>query len=183
MHIFLQKYFFINKFDTKILDHQESGTTIIYRNYQTNKVDLKCIIKLKNYCKINKFKFLISNNFKLALMLNLDGAYIPAFNKSLNIRFYKTKKQFIYLGSAHNINEIKIKEKQKINCIFLSPFFQKKNKLKPLGIYRFNILKKNTSANLVCLGGITKDNIKTMNLIKPFGIAAISLFTDKFLYS
>ena len=138
---------------------------------------------MKNFCRINNKRIILSNNVKLSLKLGLDGVYIPAFNKSLNIRFYKTKKQFIYLGSAHNINEIKIKEKQKINCIFLSPFFQKKNKLKPLGIYRFNILKKNTSANLVCLGGITKGNIKTMNLIKPFGIAAISLFTDKFLYS
>lgn len=165
-----------------MLNNLPKNTWIIYRNY-SNIIDIKSIIKLKNFCRINKKKFFLSNNIKLSLKLGLDGVYIPAFNNSLNIRFYKTKKQFIYLGSAHNISEIKIKERQNINHIFLSPFFEKKNKLKPLGIYRFNILKKNTSAKLVCLGGINKKNLKVMNMIKPFGIAAISLFKDKFLYT
>ena len=177
MHIFLQKYFFINKFDTKILDHQDPGTTIIYRNYQTNKVDLKCIIKLKNYCKINKFKFLISNNFKLALMLNLDGAYIPAFNKSMKHLNFSTKKNFIIIGSAHNVKQLRIKEKQRISSVVISSLF-KKNK-NYLGLYKFNILKRLTKKKVICLGGINKFNINKLKFLNCDGFAGISYFEKK----
>ena len=177
MHIFLQEYFFINKFDTKILDHQDPGTTIIYRNYQTNKVDLKSIIKLKNYCRIKKFKFLISNNFKLALKLNLNGAYIPAFNNSTKHLGFSTKKNFMIIGSAHNLKQIRIKEKQNISSIIISSLF-KKNK-NYLGIYRFNILKKFTKKKIICFGGVNKANMNKIKLLNCDGFAGISYFEKK----
>ena len=40
---------------------------------------------------------------------------------------YKFKKKFILIGSAHNLKEIRIKEKQKVNEIFLSSLFKKNN--------------------------------------------------------
>jgi len=174
---FLQYICFVDSCDYKLISNLPKNIWIIYRNY-SDIIDIKSIIKLKNFCRNEKKKFILSNNIKLSIKLGLDGAYVPAFNKSLNVRFYKTKKNFIYLGSAHNINEIKIKEKQKINYIFLSPFFKKEKKLNPLGIYRFNILKKITSTNVVCLGGINRQNLKIMNMVKPFGIATISLFKN-----
>jgi len=71
MHNFFeQKYYFTSKFDTEILNKIDKQTTIIYRNY-SEEIDIKKIIKLKNYCKkINKF-FYLSNNVKLALKLHL----------------------------------------------------------------------------------------------------------------
>ena len=74
MHIFFKKYFFIDNFDTKILNYQDKETTIIYRNYHKNKNNFSSIIKLRNFCKKKGLKFYISNNFKLALKL-VDGAY------------------------------------------------------------------------------------------------------------
>ena len=38
-------------------------------------------LKLKKYCKKKGYKFFLSNNIKLAIKLDLDGAYIPSFNK------------------------------------------------------------------------------------------------------
>jgi len=91
---------------------------------------------------------------------------------------YNFKKKFQLLGSAHNIYEINIKKKQNINHIFLSPIFIKKNNRNPLGIYRFKNLVNKKIANLICLGGINQKNIKQINLIKPYGIASISLFKN-----
>ena len=84
MHINnFRKYYFINKFDTKNIDKQTSNTSIIYRNYDS--IDnSKIITNLKNHCKKKGYKFFLSNNIKLAVNLNLDGAYIPSFNKSIN---------------------------------------------------------------------------------------------------
>ena len=77
------------------------------------------------------------------------------------------------LGSAHNLSEIRIKEKQGVTSLFLSPIFSKKNK-QPLGLYRFMNLKRLTNINVVALGGINKNSIKKLNLINVNQFASIS---------
>ena len=137
------------------------------------------IIKIKNICKNKGYKLYLANNIKLALKLNLDGAYIPAYNKSFEINSYSLKKKFELLGSAHNLKEIRTKELQNVNYLFLSPLFLSKKNRRSLGIYRFINLSNKTKKKVVCLGGINKDNIKKTNLIKPYGIAAISYFQGR----
>ena len=78
------------------------------------------ILTIKNYCKKKGLKFYLANNIKLAIQLNLDGVYIPSFNKNLNHLSYSIKNKFDVVGSAHNLKEIKIKELQKVNKIFIS---------------------------------------------------------------
>ena len=53
---------------------------------------------------------MLSNNIKLSIKLDLDGAYIPAFNKDYHHLSYFLKKNFILIGSAHNLKEFRIKE-------------------------------------------------------------------------
>ena len=61
------------------------------------------------------------------MKLNLDGVYIPSFNKDKKHLSFSYKKNFLIIGSAHNNNEIKIKESQKVKILFLSSLF-KRNK-------------------------------------------------------
>ena len=170
----MNKYYFINKFDTNNINKQDKQTIIIYRNYSSGVLDEKTIIKIKKYCKKKLIKFYLSNNIKLALKLGLDGAYIPAFNTNLKHLAYSFKKNFVIIGSAHNLKEIRIKEKQKVKKIVLSSLF-KKNK-NYLGINKFKLLSKLTKKNVVVLGGITKNNKKQINLVKQFDFAGISYF-------
>ena len=177
MHINnFRKYYFINKFDTKNIDKQTVNTGIIYRNYEA-KDSLSTVIKLKNYCKKKGYKFFLSNNVKLAINLNLDGAYIPAFNKSTNHLSYSKNKNFLLIGSAHNNKEIKIKERQGVNILFLSSVF-KKNK-NYLGLNKFKLLKNLTNKKVMALGGITSENLKKLSLINCKGFAGISYFQKK----
>jgi len=169
----IRKYYFINKFDSNNIDKQKISTGIIYRNYKS-KTNLITIIKLKQYCKKKGYKFFLSNDIKLAIHLNLDGAYIPSFNNQTNHLSFSFKKKFIIIGSAHNNKEIKIKEKQRVDIIFLSSIF-KKNK-NYLGINKFKILSKFTNKKIVVLGGISKSNLKKLNLLNCFGFAGISYF-------
>ena len=92
----MRKYYFINKFDTNNIDKQKKKTIIIFRDYTSKKVDEVLIIKIRNYCKKKSLKFYLSNNIKLAIKLNLDGAYIPSFNKELNHLSYSFKKNRVY---------------------------------------------------------------------------------------
>ena len=48
-----------------------------------NKQILKLIIKIKNFCKNTNKKFYLSNNIKVAIKLDLDGVYLPSFNKQI----------------------------------------------------------------------------------------------------
>ena len=168
------KYYFINNFDTNNIDQQNKKTIIIYRNYSSKKINQSLILKFKSYCKKKNLKFYLSNNVKLAIKLGLDGAYIPSFNKEFNHLSYTHDKDFKIIGSAHNIKEIRIKELQKVDKIFLSSLF-KINK-NYLGINKFKFLSSLTKKRVVVLGGITKKNIKSLNLLNNFEFAGISYF-------
>lgn len=150
----MRKYYFINKFDTNNIDKQDKQTTIIYRNYSAKTIDETFLLKIKRYCEKKSIKFYLSNNIKLAIKLNLDGAYIPAFNKSLKHLAYSYKKNFKIVGSAHNLKEVRIKESQNVTKIFLSSLFKKNKNF--LGINKFKLLSKLTKRDIVVLGGISK---------------------------
>ena len=169
----LNKYYFINKFDQSHIDKQDKKTILIYRNYN-HQTDEKIIIKIKDYCKKKGNKFLLSNNIKLAIKLNLDGGYIPSFNKDKKHLSYSFKKKFIILGSAHNVYEMRTKELQMVNTIFLSSIF--KNNKNFLGLYRFKLLTLLSKKSFIALGGISKKNLRKLNLTNCQGFAGISFF-------
>ena len=173
---FLKLYYFIEEFKKSIIDKQSSNTAIIYRNYKKN-YKISEIISLRDYCRNKKIKFYLSNNIKLSVNLNLDGAYLPSFNQTFAHLNYNFKKNFILIGSAHNLKEIRIKEKQKVKEIFLSSLF--KNNRNFLGLNKFNLLSNYCSKNVIALGGISKENIKLISLTKSIGFAGISYFKQK----
>ena len=102
---------------------------------------------------------------------------MPSFDKKYKHLSYSIKKNFILLGSAHNYKEIKIKEKQKVNKIFLSSLFKKNKNF--LGLYRFKILENISSNKCIALGGVNKKNIKRIKLTNVTGFAGISFFKKK----
>ena len=175
MHYWLpKKYYFINELDTNTIKKCDHNTAIIYRNYDSEKIDILKILSLKNYLKKRKNKFLLSNNIKLALKLGLDGAYIPSFNKEFTHLSYSTNSNFIILGSAHNLKEIRIKELQKVQGIFLSSLFKKNNNF--LGLNKFRIFSNYTKKNIIALGGISIKNFKKLSLLNISSFAGISYF-------
>jgi thiamine-phosphate pyrophosphorylase len=169
----LNRYYFIKKFDQSHIDKQSKKTIIIFRNYDQD-IDKKLILTIKNYCKKRGNKFLISNNIKLAIKLNLDGAYIPSFNKNKKHLSYSLKKNFIILGSAHNVYEMRTKELQNVDAIFLSSIF-KRNK-NYLAINKFKSLSLLSKKPVIALGGISVNNLKRLNLTSCHGFAGISFF-------
>jgi thiamine-phosphate pyrophosphorylase len=173
-------YYFVDTFNLSDLLKLSRNLNIIYRNY--NSFDhFKNLTKLKSFCKKNKNKLYLSNDIKLALKLGLNGVYLPSFNNQLNYAGkYSLPKNFKIIGSAHNLKEIRIKEAQQCSEIFLSPLFLTKNYQKCLGIIKFNLLSMNSKKKIVALGGIRKENLKKISLLKIIsGIAGITLFKKK----
>ena len=169
-------YCFISDYDKNYIKRLNKNIAIIYRNYDKalNKEEIK---QIRNLCRKIKKKFFLANNVKVAFQLNLDGVYIPSFNKKIIINNHAKRKKFMILGSAHNINEIRTKELQGVNCIFISPVFITKKSKKFLGIQKFNIMTNYTKKKIICLGGINISNLNKIKLLNTYGFASVSLFT------
>ena len=178
MHNKIPKYFtFINSFEKKKIYNLPTNVGIIYRNYEF-KINSNQITEIKNFCKKLGKKIYLANNVKLAIKNNLDGAYIPSFNKNLNYKVVPKKKNFLILGSAHKINEIKIKEKQGVELIFISPIFKNDKNKKPLGVVKFNSLSKKTKMKIVALGGINKKNLSLLKMVNITAISGIKFIKE-----
>ena len=171
----MKKFFFIDDYHTKLIDIQCKRTFIIYRNYK-NTQNISKILKLKNYCQKKGNPFILSNNVKLAIKLNLDGAYIPSFNKNFNHLSFSYKKKFLIIGSAHNLRQINNKILQNCKYIFISSIFKKNQNY--LGINKFKILTNNIKKPIIALGGINKLNVKKLKMLNLSGFAGISYFKD-----
>ena len=175
MHIKnLKQYYFIDKFDFSHLVNLNKNISFIWRN-KDKEPSLKNLIELRNFCKKYQRKLYISNDMKLANKINADGLYISSSNTNLIVKSHSFRKNFEIFGSAHNLKEIRIKELQGVNGVFLSPIFKNKHN-KKLEIFRYLSLRRLTQMKDVALGGIDKINIKKFNLIKPFGFAGMSYF-------
>ena len=146
----------------------------IYRNYIEKNFNKNLILKFKNICKKRGNKFFLANNVKLAINLGLDGAYIPSFNRNMSHLSYNFTKNFEILGSCHNIREIRIKEIQKVNKLFISSIFKTNKNF--LGINKFKKLMNLTKKEVVALGGISKKNLQKLKLLKCREFAGISYF-------
>ena len=176
MHKIIPNIFtFISEFNKGQILKLNQNIGIIFRNYnETHQKDK--ILKIKKFCKMNKRQFYLANNLRLAINLDLDGAYIPSYNNKLDILKYNRRKNFLLLGSAHNIYEIKTKEKQGVEIIFLSPLFKTKNYKQALKVIKFNILAKMTKKKIVALGGINNKNLKNLKTTYAYGFSGISYF-------
>ena len=174
MHKVLPKiYLFIDDFIPSELDHLNRNISIIYRNYK-KKISNTKIILLKSYCKLHKRDLYIANDIKMAINHKLNGVYIPSFNKKLNLNVSSLPKNFILLGSAHNYQQISIKEAQGCSLIFLAPTFKVIKKKNYFGVTRFNLLTLNQKSKFVALGGINNFTIKSVGLLRCVGYSGIS---------
>ncbi len=167
-------YYFISEINYSHLKNLDKNISLIWRN-KNKETSIKTLMELRSFCNKNNRKLYISNNIKLANKIKADGLYISSNNKDLLLKSNKLKTKFKILGSAHNLNEIKVKELQNVSEIFLSPLFKEKTN-KQLDIYKYLNLRKTTKMQDISLGGINKKNIKKLKLIKPFGFAGISYF-------
>ena len=174
MHKKLPKYYyFIDTFNKEHIKNLDKNIAIIFRNYEKT-LDLKEIIRIKKFCKLTGRKFLIANHVKISIKLDLDGIYLPSFNKCLRINNYAKKTNFIIIGSVHNLYDVSIKHQQGVEAIFIASIFNKKKSY--LGFTKFKILKNLIKSKIIALGGINKKNIKKLNMLNVYGFGAISHF-------
>ena len=72
------------------------------------------------------------------------------------------------------MNEIRVKERQRVNKIFLSSVFKKNQNY--LGLNKFKLISNYSKTEIIALGGVSEENVKMLLLTKSKGFAGISYF-------
>ena len=162
-------YLFANSLDNNIKKKIKKfkNFNIIYdRTIITN---LEEIIDLNKYCKKNKIKLFLIDNYNLAIKLKCSGILINS-NNNKNYKHYKPS--FEYIGLVHNQRELFFKRFQNFHQIMLSPLFYnfKYSKSRILETLKFNIITKNWKTPLIALGGISLSNFKKLKITRVTGI-------------
>ena len=151
---------------------------IIYRNKSKNE-NITDLLTFRKYCKLKAIKFYVANNVKLSILLNSDGMYLSAYNRSMKALSLK-KSHFKIIGSAHNIKEISMKMKQGCSFILFSKLFYVDYDYKApyTEIIKFNNFLK-INKNLIPLGGINTNNLNKLNIVNCHGFALLSEIKKK----
>ena len=177
----IQFYFFTNVLNEIISNNiiKFKNVCIIYKPENDISKNYIEILKIRNFCKKNKVKFYIADDYKLANKFAANGIFLSSINKSF-IRPTQLKNDFNIVGSAHNTFEYWVKNRQNCKEIMLSPvFFNKKySSNKILGIARFNLMSINWRLKLCALGGINLGNLRKLKMSKASSIAFISLMNS-----
>ena len=182
MFVFKKKYFLIieNINDINLSDIKRYNKfLIIYRNNK-NIINFEDLLNFRKKCRLKLIKFFVANDLTLAVKLNADGIYLSSKNndfKPLNIK----KNDFGIIGSAHNLREINLKDKQNCKYILLSKLFTVDyDKNSPtLGLIKFNKYTQCSKRKLIPLGGIKLTNLGRLKFINSEGFAVLSEIKKK----
>ena len=166
-------YYFIKKFNSDEIKNLSINISLIYRNYE-DKLDVNTIKKIKDICIKQGRKFYISNNFKVAKNLKLDGIYVPSFNTLSNFKNLTTHKKFKIIGSAHNKVQLIKKYEQGCVEVFIAPIFKTKKSKFFLDISKFNLISNFSNVRIIALGGINLSNFNKLRSVLCSGFAGIS---------
>lgn len=175
---FLKAYVFVDNFNSLIEEKIKKikNIGIIYEN--TN-IPNENFFKILKFCKRNKIKLFVLDEFKTVIKYKISGFMISSSNKSISrLRSFELKKRNIeILGKAHNQLEFYQKKLQGCEIIFLSPIFFtfKYSANKILGISRFNLISLKWNLKLIALGGINSSNCKKIMMTKAIGLGVKTL--------
>lgn len=167
--IFEKIYIFIEQVDKlnkiKLLKFSDINI-IIDINEKTEKSDEKELFIVK-FARKNKIPFLFKNDYRKSIKFKSDGILIDNKNKNIAKPTF-LKKKFLIIGLVHNQIEYYKKLIQGCKIFMLSPIFynDKYTNNKILGINKFNLISKDWKNNICALGGISKNNIKQINMTK-----------------
>ena len=165
-------YLFITNIDQQIFKNllKFKGIVIVYNQSSIN--DLSQFIKIKTFCRKKNIKFLILDNYKLALKFELDGLVLSHNNKTHLHNKLIFKKNFTFVGKVHNQNDYYIKLNQNCSKFILSPVFKndKYSDNKLLKINKFNLISRHWKQEIYALGGINLENLKKIKMTNSKGI-------------
>ena len=147
--------------DYFIFNSIKSGVNMIQirdtKSDYSNKLSLinKIKTKFKNNCTV-----IVNSDYKLASESNADGIQIKA-SEWENFNFSNLRPNLLIGKSTHLYDNHEINKIQKPNYVIFGTIFHSKSHLKtePIGLNKFNSIKKKYQCPLIAIGGINVNNV------------------------
>lgn len=174
-------YCFINNINNlckkNILKFQ--NISLVYLNDQ-KKINNN-FIEIKKFCKKNKIKLYILNDFKIAFEHNLNGT---VFTKKARLNYIinksSLKKNFKLIAIIHNQKEYMQNKLLGYSEFFLSPLFknEKYSENNFFGTNKFRLISLNWGKKIFALGGINLSNFSKIKLLNCSGIGFVKFINE-----
>lgn len=173
----------------EIITKLPKNAIIIIREYDLSKAQRLIFAKeiFKSAKKRSDLKILIGKDLNLALELKAHGVHFSD-NDQLPLQINKKNlpKNFILSFACHHVLSLKIAEKIKADLAFLSPIFATTSHGDAKIFNHFNFVKiavENKKKiyrkpHLFALGGVNKQNLKTLKNLNLQGFGAIDYFIN-----
>ena len=131
-------------------------------------------------CKEKNIKFLIGKNLELARKLRADGVHFSD-NDKLPLQILNRKnlpKKFIFSFACHNFLSVLKCKKLKADMVFMSPIFATKSheSAKNIGLMHFSKMLLLSKIKIFALGGVNKQNLKSLQKLGVKGFGGIEIF-------
>lgn len=157
------------------------GIIFYKKRISTDNTFFRSLKTYVEFCRNNKIFFLVSYSLYWARKYKANGIYISIFNKdnSLNTRLCLKKiKNFLVATSVHNVKEMNLSYKYKLNFLFVSPAFRTNShkELEEHGRIRFINLCKYSNTKVFALGGVNEVNFKLLKNKYVSGFGGITNF-------
>ena len=150
------------------LDAVLSHGNVKFFQLRIKKIEIKDLLEISNKIRKitlkHKVKFIINDNFILALKVKADGCHMGQLDGPIKIAKKKLRNKILGVTCHNSKNLAKKAHKNKANYLAFGSFF--KSKLKPdakkanLNILRW--AKKNIKKPIVVIGGINNLNYKKL---------------------
>ena len=136
--------------------------------------------KIRKITKRHKVKFIINDNYNIALKVKADGCHMGQIDGSIKEARKKLRKKILGITCHGSILLAKKAEKNKADYLAFGSFF--KSKLKPdakkANFKLIKIIKKNINLPIVVIGGINNLNYKRLMKLGANYIAISSFIWD-----
>jgi len=162
-----QKSNYLNRVDANYVLFRDK----LSRNYAKDAYDFLKIAQNR------AFKKIIHQDYYLAKELNADGVHLTS--KQFNDIKYAKELGLLTIISTHKIDEIKKAKELGADIVTFSPIFPTPNKGEPKGLEGLRKAIECCDMKILALGGIiTKEHIKKIEALKPYGFASIRYFIN-----
>lgn len=122
--------------------------------------------------------FIVHGQLDVALATEADGIHLQKGN--IPVKSVRAKYPDLLIGySAHTPEELEMAEKEGASYAFISPVFplrSKESDLIPIGLKTLSGWIQKRKIPIFALGGITRENVRSLMETGCAGVAGISLF-------
>jgi thiamine-phosphate pyrophosphorylase len=157
------------KAGVKVIQYREKGKSTRDMLQEANKI--------KKICRENSVLFIVNDEIDIALAVDADGVHLGNDDMLYRIARRLLGKNKIIGLTVHNIKEAEHAEKLGADYIGVSPVFETRTKPDagmPVGLKLIKEIKSNITIPFVAIGGINKNNIKSVLAAGAKSVAIIS---------